>query len=63
MHKVDVHYDMQAPLERVLAFLENFADIQAWWPAGQAATAREFLRGAYQLMFRGLEAAAKRQRA
>lgn len=36
MHKIDVHYDMQAPLEGVWPFLENFADILAWWPAGQA---------------------------
>ncbi len=36
MHIIDVHCDMQAPLERVWPFLENFADILAWWPAGRA---------------------------
>jgi hypothetical protein len=36
MHTIDTHYDIQAPLEKVWPFLENFADIQAWWPAGQA---------------------------
>jgi len=36
MHNIDAHYDIQAPLEQVWPFLENFADIQAWWPKGQA---------------------------
>jgi hypothetical protein len=36
MHKIDTHYDIQAPLEKVWPFLANFADIQAWWPKGQA---------------------------
>ncbi len=148
MLTIDVHHDIQAPLERVWPFLEDFADIQAWWPTdqgvcierveldgeglgqtrhiysvgfpnaiserldfldseshtwklsivghrpaglleyqatgrltalgpdacrmtyhsefaareGRAETAKAFLLGLYQLMFRGLEAAAKRQR-
>ena len=36
METIDTHYDMQAPLERVWPFLENFGDIQAWWPRGEA---------------------------
>lgn len=36
METIDAHYDMQAPLERVWPFLENFGDIQAWWPQGEA---------------------------
>ncbi len=36
MHTIDVHYDMQAPLEHVWPFLEDFADILAWWPEDQA---------------------------
>ena len=105
MHTIDVHYDMQAPLEHVWPFLEDFADILAWWPEDQAKniervelegegigqirhiynvgypdpnltyhsefiagegkdeSARKVLLGLYQLMFRGLDAAAKRRRA
>jgi uncharacterized protein YndB with AHSA1/START domain len=37
MLTIDVHHDIQAPLERVWPFLEDFADIRAWWPADQAA--------------------------
>jgi len=36
METIDTHYDMQAPLERVWPFIENFGDIQAWWPKGEA---------------------------
>lgn len=36
MHTIDVHYDMQAPLEHVWPFLEDFGDILAWWPEDQA---------------------------
>jgi uncharacterized protein YndB with AHSA1/START domain len=36
MHTIDVHHDIQAPLERVWRYLEDFADIQAWWPTDRA---------------------------
>ncbi len=45
MHTIDVHYDMQAPLEKVWPYLEDFADIEAWWPAGQVAIERVELEG------------------
>lgn len=34
MEIIDTHYDMQAPADALWPFLENFADIQAWWPKG-----------------------------
>jgi len=37
MHTIDVHYDIQAPLEQVWPFLEDFGDILAWWPEAHAA--------------------------
>lgn len=45
MHTLDLHYDMQAPLEKVWPYLENFGDIEAWWPAGQVAIERVVLEG------------------
>ena len=36
METIDTHYDIQAPLELVWPFLENFSDIEAWWPKGEA---------------------------
>ena len=37
MLTIDVHHDLQAPLEQVWPYIEDFADIQAWWPTDQAA--------------------------
>jgi len=33
---IDIHYDIQAPADAVWSLLENFGDIRAWWPKGQA---------------------------
>lgn len=32
METIDIHHDINAPADTVWAFLENYADIQAWWP-------------------------------
>jgi uncharacterized protein YndB with AHSA1/START domain len=45
MHTIDVHYVMQAPLERVWAYIADFGNIEAWWPAGQVAIERVELEG------------------
>lgn len=45
MHTIDVHYDMQAPRDKVWPYLENFGDIEAWWPEGQVAIERVELEG------------------
>jgi hypothetical protein len=35
MEIIDTHYDMQAPADAVWPLLEDFADIQTWWPKGK----------------------------
>lgn len=37
MLTIDVQHDMTAPLEKVWPYVEDFADIRAWWPTDQAA--------------------------
>lgn len=32
METIDIHHDINAPADTVWAFLENYEDIQAWWP-------------------------------
>ncbi len=34
MQTLDLEYDIDAPAGRVWSFLENFGDIEAWWPKG-----------------------------
>lgn len=38
MLTIDVDHDFQAPLERVWRYIEDFADIQAWWPTDRAGS-------------------------
>ncbi len=32
METFDIHHDINAPASAVWAFLENYEDIEAWWP-------------------------------
>ena len=45
MLTIDVHHDIQAPAERVWPYLEDFADIRAWWPTDQGGIERVELEG------------------
>jgi len=38
---IDTHHDFGVPADRVWAFLEDFANIEAWWPADGPVAIRE----------------------
>lgn len=41
MQTIETHHDFAAPASRIWAFLEDFANIEAWWPMEGPVAIRE----------------------